>query len=95
MPSGGEVVYVGTGIDAAALEPLATATLSLQGVGHGPGGVATSPSQPVDVEVVRRRDAAGQPWEVMINYAATAQRVATGSGKVLELPPYGVSVQQG
>ena len=92
LPSGGEVVYVGTAIDASALEPLATETLSRQGLGEGPHGVATAPSQPVDVEVVRRRDAAGQPWVARINYAPTAQRVTTGGGKVVELPAYGVSV---
>eukprot|EP00966_Prymnesium_polylepis_P078075 1810006-Prymnesium_polylepis.5 len=92
LASGGEVNYIGTGIEATALERLATSTLTLQRLGPGLGGEAAPPAQPVEVEELRRIDSSGQAWVVRINYASTAHRVPVAGGKEIILPPYGVSV---
>ena len=85
LPTGGEVVYVGCGIEAPGLEALATD--SLRFVGHpstntGDGAVPT-PQQPEAVEIVRR----GQQT-VWINHGEHAWRMADGH----ELQPYEVRI---
>jgi len=59
---GGEVIYIGTGIDQEALVPLAAESISRQGV-HAAGAGATP-----FLEQMLRKDKAGKLWHVAINH---------------------------
>lgn len=83
LSNGGEVVYVGTGIDPELLVPLATKTLVRQGL-FIPDDVVGPPS----VEQIVRNDLLNNSWTIKINYAG--ESVTVGS---LEIPPYGVVVE--
>ena len=84
LSSGGEVVYVGTGIDAAAIEPAALESLQRQQIVH------LAPSEP-DVEQLIRRDVEGRVRHIRINYGSQAVEVQAANGTV-KIPAYGVSI---
>jgi hypothetical protein len=80
----GDVVHVGCGIEAAALVPLATATLQRAGLVDGP------PAHPATVERTRREASAdgASAHDVYVNHGATPWTMPSGD----VLPPYGVTV---
>eukprot|EP00928_Gymnodinium_smaydae_P079550 TRINITY_DN63452_c0_g1_i1.p1 TRINITY_DN63452_c0_g1~~TRINITY_DN63452_c0_g1_i1.p1 ORF type:complete len:769 (-),score=93.70 TRINITY_DN63452_c0_g1_i1:186-2432(-) len=80
---GGEVVYIGTGIDQEALVSLATDALTSKKVQH------VGVSQTDQVEQQLRSDAEGKSWRVAINYGEDAS--IANDGTVLE--PYKVSIE--
>jgi len=77
--SGGEVIYIGCGIEAAGLQELATSTLNHVGLLAG----ATSPSHPPSVELVRRGEQI-----VWINHGEEPWRMPDGH----LLQPYEVRI---
>ncbi|GAB5357324.1 hypothetical protein AAMO2058_000364900 [Amorphochlora amoebiformis] len=62
--AGGEVVYVGCGIDTEGLIELAKSTLEHQELLRS----AAVPSPSGQVEVIRREDASGRSWIAVVNY---------------------------
>jgi len=80
--SGGEVVYIGTGIDQEALVPLAASSIKRQGV-HAAGAGANA-----NVEQMLRRDRNGTMWRVVINHGEEAVDGTDG----LAMSPFEVSI---
>lgn len=84
LDNGGEVVYVGTGIDPELLVPLATETLKRQGL-HFAQTIIGPPS----VEQLTRKDLLNNTWTISINHAAES---VTFAG--IEMLPFEVAVKQ-
>jgi len=83
--SGGEVIYVGAGIDQDSLVPFAAATIKRQGV-HS-AGASTDPN----VEQALRRDRNGKTWQVTINHGEVA---VSSSEHGPSLLPFEVSIKE-
>jgi len=80
--AGGDVVYLGTGIEPQSLLPLAMETLHTQKIPH----VGISDSD--QVEHLMRTDVDGKPWQVTINYGHEKASANDGS----RLSPYEVRI---
>lgn len=82
LDSGGEVVYLATGIDPAALEDCARYSLRFQKLDF-----LESPECD-ELEQLMRADINGNIWDIRINYGATSAKVAN----LTSIPAYGVSI---
>ena len=80
LPDGGEVVYIGTGIDPEFLVPLATATLDRQGI---VSPIRASTLGPPSLETIVRKDREGNHWTIRINYATEHVELPSGGS----IPP--------
>jgi beta-galactosidase len=85
-PTGGEVVYIGTGIDEDALVPLAADSIKRQGVLAAGTGASSS------VEQMLRRDRTGKLWRVAINHDEEPIDDADRTGA--RLAPFEVSIRE-
>merc|ERR1712166_360843 len=85
-PAGGagEVVYLATGIDPAALEDAARSTLEHQRVPYLPPASG-------QLGQMMRQDTNGQLWDIRINYGTQAVNVHTKSNTI-SIAPYGVDI---
>jgi len=83
LPEGGEVVYLGAGIEPEALVSAAAASLAEQGVEHA--GNSGNP----DVEQLLRRNTDSQVMRVAINYGSVSAVTSDGS----TLAPYQIDVR--
>jgi len=88
LSNGGEVVYVGTGIDPELLVPLATATLDRQGLSNQ-CTVDDGVIDPQSLERIVRNDMEGNAWVIQINHSGELVKSSTG----VEIPPFGVVVE--
>lgn len=82
LSQGGEVIYLGAGIEPSALIYAAGETLQAQGVRHAGMGANDK------VEQILREDSEGVTWRVAINYNDVASRASDGTA----LAPYAVSL---
>jgi len=77
-------VYLGAGIEPAALEGAALTSLKFQAV------ECMQPLEP-ELEQLRRQDSNGKVWDIRINYGTTAITFLAGKQSI-RIPPYGVSI---
>jgi len=82
--NGGVVVYMGTGLDAELLLPLATDHLQRQKVPHT--GLSDNPM----VEQLLRRDVDGKVWRVAIDHGGKTSNLDDGT----ELKPFAVNIRE-
>jgi beta-galactosidase len=81
---GGEIVYIGTGIDEESLVPLATSSLERQGVRTA--GIAANPN----VEQMIRKDKSGKMWHVVINHGEES----VSSDSIGQLSPFEIRISK-
>eukprot|EP00466_Bigelowiella_natans_P008110 jgi/Bigna1/73858/fgenesh1_pg.26_\ len=71
---GGEVVYVGCGVEPEALYPLVKRTLVNQGLLSKSEAKLLTPETPSSIEIVRKTDVADREWVFVTNFASRLQK---------------------